>query len=185
MSAKSEPWYIHAVLYLIIVGLIYLLIRVAIVEPTSIVEKEKYYKLESRARMLNLREAEILWQQKHGRFTDKLDNLVEFIKFDSVVIEKINSIDTLTGKSSNPFVNLTSGKFIPDSLFKSPKSGNFYAVQVDTSTNVDTIIDRRGRLIKVDTVITIGTRYLVGCPDGYGKIGDLFSDALKNTASWE
>ena len=41
MSKKSEPWYIHAVLYVVIVVLAYILIQVAIVEPNRVVEEEK------------------------------------------------------------------------------------------------------------------------------------------------
>ena len=81
MSKKSEPWYIHAILYVVIVALAYLLIRVAIIEPTEIVEAEKYYKTESRARMSNIKAAEILYEGKFRRYTDNLDTLVHFIYY--------------------------------------------------------------------------------------------------------
>ncbi len=182
---KSEPWYIHTVLYVIIVVLVYLLIRVAIIDPTETLEQEKSYKNESRLRMSNLREAEILWEKKHGNYTDNLDSLIHFIKTDSSVLLAINGIDTVTGKSTNPFIELSNGGFSADSLYKTPKSQKPYILKYDESTEIDTVIDVRGRLVKIDTISIIGTRYLLECPDGYGKIGDEFSDALRNTASWE
>jgi hypothetical protein len=72
MSAKSEPWYIHAILYAVILALVYVLIRVAIIEPNEIIERETYIRNESRLRMSNLKEAQILWEEKHGKFTDNL-----------------------------------------------------------------------------------------------------------------
>ena len=185
MSKKSEPWYIHAILYVVIVALAYLLIRVAIIEPTEIVEAEKYYKTESRARMSNIKAAEILYEGKFRRYTDNLDTLVHFIKNDSNVQKLMTGIDSITGRSSNPFTNLAVGGFIADSLFTSPKSYASYILQVDTTKSVDTVINRRGKITKIDSNIVIGTKYYLECPDGYGTIGDLTDVALKNAASWE
>ncbi len=185
MAKKTEPWYIHAVLWVIIVVLAVVLIQVAIIQPREVVRMEKYYQSESRLRMSNIREAQKLWQDKFGQFTDNLDSLIYYISNDTSVAKLATEIDTITGRSKNPFKDLTSGQFTADSLFLSPKSLSTYNLAVDTSISVDTVIDRRGRIIKIDSIITIGTRYLVECPDGYGKIGDLFSDALINAASWE
>ena len=185
MNSRTEPWYVHAALYTVIIILAYILIRVAIVEPKEVVESEKYYKSESRIRMSNLREAEKLWQGKYGQFTDNLSDLINFVKNDSVVFKIMTGTDTITGRSTNPFENLTSGEFYPDSLFRSPKSYEYYMLQVDTTVSIDTVIDRRGRIKGIDTTTVIGNRYKIECPDGYGSIGDLYSDALKNTASWE
>ncbi len=74
--SRHEPWYVHAVLYVIIVVLSYVLIRVAILDPTEVIETEKYYKSESRARMLNLRQAQILYDDVNGKYTDNLDSLI-------------------------------------------------------------------------------------------------------------
>jgi hypothetical protein len=48
---------------------------------------------------------------------------------------------------------------------------------------VDTVINRRGRIVKIDSVTTIGTLYVIETPDSNNKdrIGDIFSTALKNT----
>jgi hypothetical protein len=182
---KSEPWYIHAALYVIIAILLYVLIRVAIIDPTAYIESENYYRSESQLRMDNLRQAQILWERENQQFTDKLDSLVEFIKTDSTVNALIVGIDTLTNRSTNPFKDLTSGSFIPDSLKFSPKSHSPYNLQVDTTVTIDTIINRVGKIVKIDTTTVIGSIYLLECPDGYGSVGDLETPALKNTASWE
>jgi hypothetical protein len=185
MSKKSEPWYIHAALYVIIIVLSYLLIRVAIIEPTEVIEAEAYYKSESRLRMANIKSAEILWEKKFGSFTDNLNDLVNFIKGDQAVQNLMVGTDSITGKSSNPFSKLTAGEFIPDSLFASPKSFRNYVLKVDSTINYDTVINRRGKITKIDTVRIYGELYYLECPDGYGTVGAVDNNALKNTASWE
>ena len=187
MSAKAEPWYIHAILYVVIVVLVYVLIRVAILDPSEVIERQTYVRDESRARMLNLREAQIMWEDRFGKFTDNLDSLINFIATDSLVAEKMTGIDSLTQRSTNPFKPLVSGPFNTDSLYLYPGNGLRYIMQVDTNSNIDTIINRRGTIVKIDTSIVIGTRYVIFTPDSTNKdkIGDKFSDALKNAASWE
>jgi hypothetical protein len=183
--SKGESWYVHLLMYGIIAVLVFILIKVAYIDPNEVLEKEKFYKQESRLRMSNIRAAERLWQEKYGKFTDNVDSLLAFLKNDPRVKKAIAGIDSVTKKSTNPFINLSTGLFEPDSIWKSPKSNLKYLVQVDTSEIADTIIDRRGRILKIDKIRTIGQRYFLSCPDGYGTIGDLRSDAMKNTASWE
>lgn len=185
MNKRSEPWYLHAILYVIIIVLTYLLIQVAIVEPKETVALQQYNKTESRLRMMNLREAQILFEQKFGHFTDDIDSLINFVKNDSLVEAKVNGVDSITGKSSNPFEELTVGQFVPDSLYTSPRSGKQFIIEVDTNIVVDTVIDRRGRVKDIDSVFTRGTRYVIKSPDSKDLIGDVDNDALKNTASWE
>ncbi|HOI30362.1 MAG TPA: hypothetical protein PLZ15_11460 [Melioribacteraceae bacterium] len=183
--SKGEPWYVHFIMYAVIAVLVFVLIKVAYLDPNEVIEQEKYFKQESRLRMSNLRAAERLWQDKFGKFTDNMDSLITFIKTDAGVKKVMEGVDTVTKKSTNPFVNLSSGLFTPDSLLFSPKSGQKFLLQVDTSEVADTVIDRRGRILKIDRMRTIGQRYFISCPDGFGTIGDLRSDAMKNTASWE
>ena len=151
MSQKSEPWYIHAALYVIIAVLIYVLIRVAIIDPTEYIESENYYRSESQLRMDNIRQAEILWERANEQFTDNLDSLINYIKTDSTVNALIIGVDTLTNRSTNPFKDLTSGEFLPDSLKFSPKSHSSYSLQVDTTVTIDTVINRLGKIVKIDT----------------------------------
>ncbi len=185
MSSKGNSWYVHTIMYVIIAILVFVLIKVAYLDPNEVIEQEAYYKSESRLRMSNLRSAERLWQVKFGKFTDNLDSLIAFVKNDPSVKKAVEGTDTVTGRPTNPFVNLTVGSFVVDSVNHSPKSGLRYIVQIDTTEQSDTVIDRRGNILKIDKVRTIGQRYFVGCPDGYGSIGDVRSDAMKNTASWE
>jgi hypothetical protein len=182
---KSEPWYIHAILYAIIVVLVVILVKVAIIDPKETVRAEKYNQKESRLRMDNLKEAEILYEKKNGRFTANLDTLINFIKTDPMVESVVTSIDSITKRSSNPFTPLSQGEFTPDSLFRTPKSHQRYIVKIDTNVIIDTVVNRRGKILRIDSTTVIGNRYYIKDPDGYGTIGSLENDALKNTASWE
>lgn len=184
-SQASDPWYIHAVLYLVIAILTILLIKVAIIDPKDAVEQEKFYRTESRLRMNNIKAAQILFQKKFGNYTDNLDKLVQFIREDKFVDSVMNGFDSLTMKPSNPFKPLTHGEFTPESLKLSPKSFQPYIIQIDTSMSIDTTINRRGVVVKIDTTRVLGTKYFLEDPDGYGTVGDLYNDALKNTSSWE
>jgi hypothetical protein len=185
MGKKSDPWYVHAGLYLVIAILTVLLIKVAIIDPHEYVETEKYFKTESRLRMTNLKEAQMLWEKKYNKYSGNIDTLIEFIKFDPFVDSVVNTFDSLIMKPANPFKPLLSGEFVPDSLKWTPKSHSEYVLQIDTATVVDTVINRRGKITRIDTTITYGTRYYLEDVDGYGSIGSLETDALKNTASWE
>lgn len=184
-SQAGDPWYIHAALYVVIAILSVLLIKIAIIDPKNAVEQDRYWRTESRLRMNNIKAAEILWQSKFGNYTDNLDELITFIKSDSYVDSVMNAFDSLTMKPANPFKPLLSGEFVPDSLIYSPKSFQEYVLQIDTSITVDTTINRRGVVVKIDTTIVLGSRYFLEDLDGYGTVGDLNSDALKNTSSWE
>ncbi len=195
MSKKPEPWYMHAGLWAVIVVLVVILIQVAITEPTEILRTKEYNKTESRLRMTNLKHAQILYEQKYDKYSDNLDTLVNFIRSDSAVLNLMAAFDTvkiykIDGdttilKSKNPFSNLVSGPFSYDSLYTSPRSGNMFIVQVDTLLEIDTVINRRGKIVKIDSITTIGKRYLIQSPDSDDKIGDVNSDALLNTENWD
>ncbi len=182
---KSDPWYIHAILYTVIVLLVALLVKVAIIDPKDEVASEKYNKIESRLRMANLKEAQILWEKKYGKFTGSVDSLVNFIKNDPMVQKVRTGFDSLSKKPTDPFVNLSHGEFTPDSLFRTPKSWQFFVMQIDTSEQVDTVVNQQGKVLRVEKHTVIGKRYVIEDPDGYGSVGSLLDDALKNTASWE
>lgn len=184
-SQAGDPWYVHAILYLVIAILTVILIKVAIIDPRNEVEQEKFYRTESRLRMNNIKEAEILWQKKYGNYTDNLDKLVSFVEHDPYVDSIVHSFDSLTMKPANPFKPLSNGEFTPESLKNSPKTYQPYILEVDTSLVVDTTINRRGKIVKIDSTIQLGSRYFLKDPDGYGTIGDLYNDALKNTSSWQ
>ncbi len=184
-SQAGDQWYIHAALYLVIAILSVILIKVAIIDPKDAVEQERFFRTESRLRMNNIKSAQILYQRKFGNYTDNLDNLIKFIKEDEFVDSVVNAFDSLTMKPANPFKLLSNGVFTPESLKLSPKTFQPYVLQIDTSTAIDTTINRRGNVIKIDTTFVLGTKYFLEDPDGYGTVGDLFNDAMKNTSSWE
>lgn len=184
-AQKQDQWYIHAAFYVVIGVLIYLLIQVVIVEPKEIVAFEKYNKTEARLRMKNLKEAELLYFKKNNKFTNNLDSLIDFIKTSPLVDSVINGFDSMLQRSSNPFVKLSHGEFTIDSLFTTPKSGERFVLSIDSAVSVDTVITPTGKLLRVDTNLVMGLRYRIEDPDGYGYIGDLTNEALKNTASWE
>lgn len=182
---NEDPWYVHVALYAVIAILTLILIKIAIIDPKEIMEREAYYKKEARLRMTNLKQAEILWQKKHGSFTDNLDSLINFVKSDRFVDSVVNSIDPVTNKSSNPFVKLSHGVFTPDSLLRTPKSQQRFVLRIDSTETVDSVVTPAGKLLRVEKRLVKGTRYLIEDPDGYGTVGSLDNDALKNTASWE
>ena len=184
-SQAGDSWYVHAALYLVIAILSIILIKVAIIDPKNAVEQDRFWKTESRLRMNNIKAAEILWQKKNGSFTDNLSQLINFIKTDNFVDSVMNAFDSLTMRPANPFKPLSSGEFSADSLLKAPKSFQNYTLEIDTSISIDTTINRRGAIVSIDTTIVLGSRYFLLDPDGYGSIGDLSNDALKNTSSWE
>ncbi len=195
MSKKAEPWYLHAGLWAIIVVLVVILIQVSITGPTEILRTKEYNKTESRLRMTNLKHAQILYEQKYDKFSDNLDTLINFIKSDTSVLNLMAAFDTVKiyrmdgdttiFKSRNPFSDLVSGPFSYDSLYTSPRSGKMFIVKIDTLLEVDTVINRRGRIVKIDSIITIGKRYLIKSPDSKDLIGDVNSDALLNTENWD
>lgn len=186
MSVKYEAWYVHAGLYLVIAVLAIILVKVAILDPQEVIEERKYNTRESRIRMNNLKEAEILFYNKYGRYTDNLDTLINFIKNDPYVDSIKNAYDSLARRPANPFDPLAStGTFVPDSLYFTPGSHQRYLVSIDTTTSIDTVVNRSGKVLRVDTMKVVGSKYYIEDPDGFGTIGSLDSDALKNTASWE
>ena len=183
--AKSEPWYIHAGLYLVIIILALVLIKVAIIDPKSEVELQQYYTKEAHLRMDNLKQGEILWNAKFGKFTGNLDSLVNFIQTSPYVDSVIHGFDTLSNRPTNPFVTLSSGSFIPESLYYSPRTHQRFLLSVDTTTTADTVINRTGKITRIDSSTTMGNLYMIEDPDGHGTIGSTSDEALKNTASWQ
>ena len=184
-SKNEDPWYLHAGLYAVIAILTVLLIKVAILDPKEEIDTENYYKKETRLRMANLKEAQILWERKNGSFTSNLDKLIEFVKTDKFVDSVISSFDSLTMKPANPFLPLTNGMFTPDSLFTSPKTNQRFIMKIDSSVVVDSVVTPSGKFLRAETKTVIGKKYYIEDPNGYGTIGSIDNDALKNTASWE
>jgi hypothetical protein len=184
-NKNEDPWYLHAGLYVVIAILTVLLIKVAVIDPKAEIDTENYYKKETRLRMANLKEAQILWEKKHGSYSGNLDQLINFVKTDKFVDSVMNAFDSLTMKQANPFKNLTDGTFSPDSLFLSPKTNQRFVMKIDSAEVIDSVVTPAGKFLRTEKKIVKGTKYYIEDPNGYGTIGSIDNDALKNTASWE
>ena len=84
MKKKAEPWYLHAGLWVVIIILTVVLVQVAILEPTEITRQENYFKSESRLRMTNLKQAEILYENQYVHNFD-LPYYIYWISFHSLI----------------------------------------------------------------------------------------------------
>ncbi len=148
-QSKGSP-ILKAVIVLLFGVLIYVLY-----EPYKIREEEETNKRESRARLTNIRAAQLLYITEHGKYAPSIDSLVVYVK------GRMAAGTVPEGT----FTPLTMSPFDPDSLLRSPGSWRPYAV-----TSVDT---------------TVIKKYLAEDPDGYGSIGSLTDDSRVNKASWE
>lgn len=72
-----------------------------------------------------------------------------------------------------------------DSLKFSPKVYLPYSFALDSTRVIDSVFTENGEFIRVDTSFTMGNRFKITDPSGYGSVGNLFFDALKYSASWE
>jgi hypothetical protein len=184
-NKNEDPWYLHVGLYVIIAILTVLLIKVAVIDPKSEIDTQNYLKKETRLRMANLKEGQILFEKRYGSFTGSLGELINFIKTDKFVDSVVNAFDSLTMKPANPFKELTDGKFTPDSLFTSPKTYERFVMKIDSAEVIDSVVTPAGKFLRAEKKIVKGTKYYIEDPNGFGSIGSIDNDALKNTASWE
>lgn len=148
-QAKGSP-ILKAVIAVLFGVLIYVLY-----EPYQIREQEERNKKESRARLVNIRAAQLMYITEHGKYAPSIDSLVIYVK------SKI-AAGTIPPDTFRP---LTFSAFDPDSLLRTPGSQRPYYL-----TSVDT---------------TVIKKYVVEDPDGYGAIGSLTDDSRVNKASWE
>ena len=185
MLKKSDPWYIHGALITIIVVLSVVLYIVAVHEPSQIIELEKYYKNESRLRMKNLKEAQLVYFKKNKKFTRDIDELVNFLKTDPIIDSLKTAVDSMTQRPAWPFIKLTHGDITFDSLLFSPKTQEKFYLSIDSTKSLDTVWTTAGRMLRIDTTYKVGTRFKIEDPNNYGYIGDLENEALKTAVSWE
>jgi len=133
-EAKGSP-----ILKGVIVVLLGILLYV-LYEPYQIREQEETFRRESRARMTNIRQAQLLYISEHNQYASNLDTLVAFIK---------TRPDSVLQVLSRPLV-LTS--FVPESLLLAPKSGRPYRL-----TSVDTTVIKKYLLEDPDGYGSIGS----------------------------
>jgi type II secretory pathway pseudopilin PulG len=113
---------IQVVLAIAIIGLCYVL-YVSIVEPYAKVERAKEVTQMTRARMDLVRNAMITYERQNGRYVTTLDSLVVWLKTDSFVSTRIDSI--------------FGGPIMLDSLAYSPRTGNMFELQVNDTSDVN------------------------------------------------
>ena len=142
------------VLKIVIVVLVAVLVWV-IYDPYARMEQELAFRKESRLRMVNLRQAQLLYLDRNGRYSANLDSLILFIKRDTAIVAITDSI----------FKPLADGTFNAESLKYAPKSHRPFSLEVDDTSVVK--------------------KYLLQDPDGYGTIGSLDDNSKVNKASWE
>ena len=146
----TGSWILKAIIVLLVALLVYV-----IYEPYQRMLASEASKKESRARMMNLRTAELYFIGATGYYTGSLDSLLSFVRTDSTMLAVRDSV----------FKPLRHGQFSIDSLKFSPRTHQPYKLSVDNSMAIK--------------------KYLLECPDGYGSIGSLTDDSRINKGSWE
>lgn len=155
MNIDTRNNIISAFLLIVIVVLAYVLYD-AIVSPYQKVQQMKEVTEQVRQRMSNVRDALIKYQNANdNKFPEDLDVLVDFVKADSMMMAKADSL----------FPERPPLEFNIDSFIMSPRTGNrFFYVLVDTiRPNI----------------------YMLKDPDSDDVIGDTTKTTLLNAASWE
>ncbi|GJQ19777.1 MAG: hypothetical protein HBSIN02_01320 [Bacteroidia bacterium] len=117
-EAKGSP-ILKGIIVLLSLALLYVLY-----EPYKIREEEERFRAESRARMINLRQAQLLHIGYRGRYNTSVDSLVQFI---------YTLHDTIRTSYFRPLVM---SPFVPESLLHTPKSWKPYALQVVDTTAI-------------------------------------------------
>ncbi len=160
-----------------------LLLKVAYIDPLAYSEAEESFKKEARTRLHNIRTAQRAYFEKHGVFCGNIDSLVAFVKS----LDAATILDSMKDLDTNTFSFRTSdqGEFIADSMKNSTKVYLPFTIQLDTVRVIDSVFSEKGKFVRVDTTFTLGSRFRVIDPSGYGTIGNLYFDALIYSASWE
>ena len=124
-------------------------------EPYQVREQVEINRRESRARLMNIRAAQLMYITDFAKYAPSIDSLVAYVK--GKMAAGTVPMDT--------FKPLAMSAFDPDSLLRTPGSQRSYIM-----TSVDT---------------TVIKKYVVEDPDGHGTIGSLTDDSRVNKASWE
>jgi len=144
-----------SIIFKVVIVILVLVLAWVLYQPYVLLKEEEAYKKESRLRMTNIRTGQLQHIGAYGRYATDLESLILFLKTDSLVIAKMDSL----------FKPLSGGIFVPESLVYAPKSHQRYMLEVDDTSTVK--------------------KYFLQCPDGYGSIGSLTDDSRINKASWE
>lgn len=128
---------IQVVLAVAIVVLAVILYQ-SITEPYEVIKRQRALTQDTRERMSHIRTAMVRHDRVHGRFPSTLDSLVMFVKQDSLLTEKQDSV---FGEA-----------IVPDSLPYSPRTGKRFELTVNDTSRVATYL-----LEDPDTGDRIGT----------------------------
>jgi hypothetical protein len=120
-SSQALRTALQLVLAIIIVGLAYFL-YVSITEPYAAVEHRREVTRMTRDRMGQVRAALGVFERANGRYPSSLDSLVLYVRTDSVVSTKT---DSLFGEG-----------FRPDSLVYSPRTGSMFEYALNDTGRV-------------------------------------------------
>ena len=154
MDIETRNKLISLVLGVIIIVLGYLLYH-AIVDPyQEVIEREKMTE-KVRARMSNIRDVLVRYEARNDSFPDHLDSLVAWVRTDSMMQARADSLFQEPGSSD----------FTLDSLLYSPRTG------------------KRFDYILNDTLRP--PIYLLRDPDTDDNIGDTLKTTQLNAASWQ
>jgi len=189
MSKRTDPWYIHVGLYIVIVGLVAVLINVAVIEPKDVAETARYQKAEARLRMENIQEALKLFEMKNGKLTDSKQEILSFINSDRMkAIKDSLKNDELTGasyKEPDPFKNHSDGTFVPDSMFMNPYTYQPFVLKVVPIYQTDSVFVNN-KFRNIDSTLK-STNYFILNPATEEFIGDTTTTNIltKHKVSWK
>jgi hypothetical protein len=127
MASNSEigRTAIQVVLGIVIVVLAYFLYD-SITGPYEVIREQERVTEQTRDRMDQVRQAMIRYNEVHGRYVTDLDSLVDFVRTDSLLQARR---DTIFGRG-----------FVPDSLPYSPRTGNRFELAVNDTSRVRTYL---------------------------------------------
>jgi len=124
-SSRGLQTVLQVVLAIAILALSYFL-YVSITEPYNVVERKKEVTQKTRDRMDQLRVAMIQYERTNGRYVTDLDSLVMWIRADSIMTVKSDSVFGLG--------------FMVDSLIYSPRTGTKFGLAVNDTSRTSTYL---------------------------------------------
>jgi hypothetical protein len=144
-----------SILLKIIIVLLLAVLIYTLWQPYEFKRTEARQLSESRLRMTNIRNAQMFHYREFQTYQRDLDTLITWIKSDSLVIAKSDSL----------FRPLLVGEFVADSLRYSPRTHRQYIIEVDDSSSTH--------------------RYYIECPDGFGFVSSIDDLSQLHRPSWE
>lgn len=116
---------LQIVLAIVIVVLGYVLYE-SITEPYQVIERQREVTERTRERMSNIRTAMIHYERQNERYPLTLDSLVNFVKTDSLLSIRRDSV--------------FGASVVPDSLPYSPRTGRMFELAVNDTARVKTYL---------------------------------------------